>query len=67
MAISEMALENRILLIFHYPTSSIKGIRLEPRPSHGLPSGDLAAPPLGDDIVEVVGQWQRCAAMVFAL
>lgn len=47
--------------------SSVKCIRLESCAVHCFCGGDLAAPPAGDDIVEVVRQRLRRAAAVFSL
>lgn len=55
------------LHIFVLSDFSIKCIRSKPRPAHGLPCGDLAAPPAGNDIVKVVRQRLRRAAVVSAL
>ena len=47
--------------------SAIERVGFQACPSHSLPRGNFAAPPLGDDIVKVVWQWQRHASTVFSL
>lgn len=47
--------------------SSVKCIRLESCAVYCFCGGDLAAPPAGDDIAEVVRQGQRRTAMILSL